>query len=245
MAKNLTILLNGAQGRMGQAIGALAPEMGVTIGGRADVGTDPAAHLAGCDVIVDFSSPRATKPILALAVSRQMPIVIGTTGHDAAERAALLALAARVPCVWAGNFSVGVNLLFALVRRAAHTLGADYDTEVVEMHHRFKKDAPSGTAARLLEIILEERKLGAEALRHGREGITGERPPAEVGVHALRGGDVIGDHTVIFAGLGERLELAHRAGDRAIFARGALRAAQWVVGRKPGVYDMQDVLGLK
>ncbi len=245
MAKNLTILLNGAQGRMGQAIAAPAPEMGITIGARVDVGADPAAHLAECDVIVDFSSPRATKPILALAVSRQKPIVIGTTGHDAAEKAALLALAARVPCVWAGNFSVGVNLLFALVRRAAHTLGPDYDTEVVEMHHRHKKDAPSGTAARLLEIILEERKLGPEALRHGREGLTGARTSTEVGGHALRGGDVVGDHTVIFAALGERLELAHKAGDRAIFARGALRAAQWVVGQKPGVYDMQDVLGLK
>ena len=113
------------------------------------------------------------------------------------------------------------------------------------MHHRFKKDAPSGTAARLLEIILEERKLTSEALRHGREGITGERSPSEVGIHALRGGDVVGDHTVMFAALGERLELTHRASDRGIFARGALRAAQWVVGQKPGVYDMQDVLGLK
>jgi 4-hydroxy-tetrahydrodipicolinate reductase len=124
-------------------------------------------------------------------------------------------------------------------------LGADYDAELVEMHHRFKKDAPSGTAARLLEIILEERALTAAALRHGRSGITGERAPTEVGVHALRGGDVVGDHTVIFAALGERLELTHKAGDRAIFARGALRAAAWVVTRPPGVYDMQDVLGLK
>ena len=113
------------------------------------------------------------------------------------------------------------------------------------MHHRFKKDAPSGTAARLLEIILEERKLTAGAVRHGRSGITGARPSGEIGVHALRGGDVVGDHTVIFAGLGERLELTHKAADRAIFARGALRAAQWVVTQPPGVYDMQDVLGLK
>jgi 4-hydroxy-tetrahydrodipicolinate reductase len=125
-------------------------------------------------------------------------------------------------------------------------LGADYDTEVVEMHHRFKKDAPSGTAARLLEIILEERKLeAAHALKHGRSGITGERKPTEIGVHALRGGDVVGDHTVIYAALGERVELTHKASDRQIFARGALRAAQWIVGQKPGIYDMQDVLGLK
>ena len=122
---------------------------------------------------------------------------------------------------------------------------ADYDAEVVEMHHRFKKDAPSGTAARLLEIILEERKLTAAALRHGREGIVGERTATEVGIHALRGGDVVGDHTVMFAALGERIELTHKASDRGIFARGALRAAQWVVQQKPGVYDMQDVLGLK
>jgi 4-hydroxy-tetrahydrodipicolinate reductase len=121
----------------------------------------------------------------------------------------------------------------------------DYDTEVVEMHHRFKKDAHSGTAARLLEIILEERKLDSTALRHGRSGITGERRPDEVGVHALRGGDVIGDHTVIYAALGERIELTHKASDRAIFARGAIRAAHWIVSQKPGVYDMQDVLGLK
>jgi 4-hydroxy-tetrahydrodipicolinate reductase len=241
----LTILVNGSKGRMGHALAAAAAELGVTVGATTDVGEDLAAHVGACDVIVDFSSPRATRALLELAVARKKPVVIGTTGHEAAEKAVLLELARRVPCVWAGNFSVGVNLLFALVRRAAHTLGSDFDAEVVEMHHRFKKDAPSGTAARLLEIILEERKLGAEALRHGREGITGERSPSEVGVHALRGGDVVGDHTVIFAALGERLELSHKASDRAIFARGALRAAQWVAGQKPGVYDMQDVLGLK
>jgi 4-hydroxy-tetrahydrodipicolinate reductase len=139
---------------------------------------------------------------------------------------------------------VGVNLLFALTRRATRTLGEDYDTEVVEMHHRLKKDAPSGTAMRLLEIILEERKLESSALRYGRQGITGERKRSEVGVHSLRGGDVVGDHTVIFAGPGERIELTHKASDRAVFARGALRAAQWVIAQKPGVYDMQDVLGL-
>jgi 4-hydroxy-tetrahydrodipicolinate reductase len=138
-----------------------------------------------------------------------------------------------------------VNLLFWLTQRATRALTTDYDVEVVEMHHRFKKDAPSGTAARLLEIILEERKLTEDALRHGRAGITGERTATEVGIHALRGGDVVGDHTVLFAALGERLELTHKAGDRAIFARGALRAAQWVSRQPAGLYDMQDVLGLK
>jgi len=196
-------------------------------------------------VIVDFSLPEGTRSILELAVARQKPIVIGTTGHSAGEKKTLLALATRVPCVWAGNFSVGVNLLFALTRRAAGVLGEDYAAEITEMHHRLKKDAPSGTAARLLEIILEERSLGAGAARYGRNGLVGERPAGEVGIHSLRGGDVVGDHTVIFAGPGERLELSHRATDRAIFARGALRAAQWVATRPAGVYDMQDVLGLK
>ncbi len=239
------ILLNGAKGRMGQAISAAARELGHTISAGIDVGDNAAAHLAGCDVVIDFSGHAATKPLLELAVAAKKPIVIGTTGHAAEEKKHLLALAAKVPCVWAGNFSVGVNLLFALTRRASAVLGSDYDAEVIEMHHRFKKDAPSGTAARLLEIILEERKLTADALRHGREGITGERTATEVGIHALRGGDVVGDHTVMFAALGERVELTHKASDRGIFARGAVRAAQWVVSQPAGVYDMQDVLGLK
>jgi 4-hydroxy-tetrahydrodipicolinate reductase len=241
----LKILLNGAKGRMGQTIAGLAADMDATIVAAIDAGDDPARHVAGCDVVIDFSAHHATGKLLELVVTQRKPIVIGTTGHAAAEKQKLLALAAKVPCVWAGNFSVGVNLLFALTRRATAVLGADYDTEVVEMHHRFKKDAPSGTAARLLEIILEERKLSAEALRHGRSGITGERTPSEVGMHALRGGDVIGDHTVLFAALGERVELTHKASDRGIFARGAIRAAHWVTTQSAGVYDMQDVLGLK
>ena len=244
-ATPLSVLLTGAKGRMGQAVTQAARELGVRIGAAIDLGGDPAAAIGSCDVIVDFSSPQATRALLELAAAHNKPIVIGTTGHPAAEREALRRLAARVPCVWAGNFSVGVNLLFALCRQAARILGEDYDAEVVEMHHRFKKDAPSGIAARLLEIILEERKLGPQALRHGRSGMTGERKKGEVGVHALRGGDVVGDHTVMFAGLGERIELTHKASDRAIFARGAVRAAQWVVGKPAGLYDMQDVLGLK
>jgi 4-hydroxy-tetrahydrodipicolinate reductase len=241
----VTILINGAKGRMGHAVAAAAKDMNLPVGAAIDAGDDLAAALRPCDVIVDFSSHTATRAVLETAVAQRKPVVLGTTGHAAAEKQELLALAACIPCVWAGNFSVGVNLLFALTRRAASVLGSDYDAEVVEMHHRFKKDAPSGTAARLLEIILEERKLTADALRHGRHGITGERQPTEVGIHALRGGDVVGDHTVMFAALGERLELTHKASDRAIFARGAVRAAQWIVGKNPGVYDMQDVLGLK
>jgi 4-hydroxy-tetrahydrodipicolinate reductase len=241
----LSILLNGARGRMGEAVALASKDLGLSIGAAVDAGDAIANALSACDAIIDFSSHHATHALLELAIAQRKPIVIGTTGHGAEEKARLLALAAKVPCVWAGNFSVGVNLLFALTRRAAGILGADYDAEVIEMHHRFKKDAPSGTAARLLEIILEERKLSASALRHGREGITGERTSTEVGIHALRGGDVVGDHTVMFAALGERLELTHKASDRGIFARGALRAAQWVVNQKSGVYDMQDVLGLK
>src|SRR5436190_18828398 len=187
----LEILINGSKGRMGHALADAAKEMGLVVGAAVDVGDDVKAALAKCDVAVDFSSHHATRLLLELAVAKKKPIVIGTTGHAAAEKHQLLALAAKVPCVWAGNFSVGVNLLFALTRRAAAILGSDYDTEVIEMHHRFKKDAPSGTAARLLEIILEERKLKADALRHGREGITGERQPTEGGVHALRGGDAV------------------------------------------------------
>jgi 4-hydroxy-tetrahydrodipicolinate reductase len=242
---SLTILINGAKGRMGHAVANAAKDLGIVVGATVDIGDDLARAAKQCDVVVDFSSHAATRAMLESAVALKKPVVLGTTGHAAAEKRELLALAAKVPCVWAGNFSVGVNLLFALTRRASAILGSDYDAEVIEMHHRFKKDAPSGTAARLLEIILEERKLSAEALRHGRQGITGERKPTEVGIHALRGGDVVGDHTVMFAALGERLELTHKASDRGIFARGALRAAQWVVNQPAGVYDMQDVLGLK
>lgn len=241
----LRILINGSKGRMGHALSAATTELGLTVGAAVDAGDDLAAAMNLTDVVVDFSSHSATQSVLEQAIAQRKPVVIGTTGHSAEAKQKLLVLAAQVPCVWAGNFSVGVNLLFALTRRAASVLGSDYDAEVIEMHHRFKQDAPSGTAARLLEIILEERKLTAAALRHGRSGIPGARTSTEVGVHALRGGDVIGDHTVMFAALGERVELTHKASDRGIFARGALRAAQWVVTQKPGVYDMQDVLGLK
>jgi 4-hydroxy-tetrahydrodipicolinate reductase len=240
----LTILLNGAKGKMGLAVAAAAPKMGVTVGARTDQGDDVAAVIQSVDVVVDFSNSKATKTLLEVAASAGKPIVLGTTGHSPEEKATLRKVAARVPCVWAGNFSIGVNLLFALTRKAARVLGDEFDAEVLEMHHRMKIDAPSGTAARLTEIILEERKLDRGALRHGREGITGERKRAEVGVHSLRGGDVVGDHTVFFASMGERIELTHRASDRAVFAQGALRAAQWVVSQPPGVYDMQDVLGL-
>jgi 4-hydroxy-tetrahydrodipicolinate reductase len=242
---SLRIALIGARGRMGQAITSAARETGAIISAAIDSGDDVSAGIAASDVVIDFSSHRISAEVVRLAVAHNKALVVGTTGHSADEKKHLLLEAAKIPCVWSGNYSVGVNLLFALTRRASSILGSDYDAEVIEMHHRFKKDAPSGTAARLLEIILEERKLTSEALRHGREGITGERTSTEVGIHALRGGDVVGDHTVMFAALGERIELTHKASDRGIFARGSIRAAQWVVGRPAGVYDMQDVLGLK
>ncbi|CAM2849773.1 4-hydroxy-tetrahydrodipicolinate reductase [Rariglobus hedericola] len=242
---SLRIALIGARGRMGQAITAAAKEAGATVVAALDQGDDLAAGISQADAVIDFSFHAATANVISLCAQHNKALVIGTTGHSADEKKHLLVEAAKIPCVWSGNYSVGVNLLFALTRRASAVLGSDYDAEVIEMHHRFKKDAPSGTAARLLEIILDERKLTADALRHGREGITGERTSTEVGIHALRGGDVVGDHTVMFAALGERIELTHKASDRGIFARGAIRAAQWVVGRPAGVYDMQDVLGLK
>lgn len=240
----LRILLNGAKGRMGQAIAAAAQSAGASVVGI-DQGDDATKHIAGCDVVIDFSFHAATPTLAALAAQHGKPLIIGTTGHTDAEKAAIRASVAKIPVVWAGNYSIGVNLLNALVRRAASVLGTGWDIELTEMHHRLKKDAPSGTAERLLEILREERKVGADQLRHGRSGLVGERTPTEIGVHALRGGDVVGDHTVLFASDGERLELTHKASSRTIFAQGALRAAAWVVGRPAKVYGMDDVLGLK
>lgn len=241
----MKIIINGAAGRMGQALLAVAAETGESVAAQVDVGQDLGAVADQGDVIIDFSFHTATRQVIETAVAAGKPLVIGTTGHAAGERAALHALAARTTTVWAGNYSVGVNLLFHLVERAARTLPPGFDAEIIEMHHRFKKDAPSGTATRLAEIVLGARELGADALVHGREGITGERTPTQVGMHALRGGDVVGDHTVMFAALGERLELTHKASDRAIFARGAVHAARWALQQPVGLYDMQDVLGLR
>jgi 4-hydroxy-tetrahydrodipicolinate reductase len=241
------ILINGAKGRMGRALldcAARIPELHVAA--ATDQGDDLAAVIDGCDALVDFTFHDVTPGVAELCAERGKALVIGTTGHSAADRARIEALRARMPMVWASNYSTGVNTLFWLTRRAAEILGAGFDLEVVEMHHRHKKDAPSGTATTLLEILGDVRRVQlAEALRHGRRGITGERTAAEIGIHAVRGGDVVGDHTVIFAADGERVELSHRASSRETFANGALRAAQWVVGRPPGIYDMQDVLGLR
>jgi 4-hydroxy-tetrahydrodipicolinate reductase len=242
----LRILLNGSKGRMGQAILAAAPGAGAVVARQLDAG-DPLAPamLAGIEVVIDFSSHEATAPLAKLAAAKKIPLVIGTTGHTPEERKAITAFAKKIPIVWAGNYSVGVNLLNFLTRRAAETLGPAYNVEIIEMHHRDKKDAPSGTAEKLLAVVREARHLAEDKVVHGRHGLVGARPPDQIGVHALRGGDVVGDHTVMFAGNGERLELTHKASSRAIFASGALQAAQWVQGRQRGLYGMDDVLGLK
>lgn len=230
---------------MGRAVIEAAGRSGVTVAAEVDAGDRLEAVIDSCDVIIDFSAASATLPTARMAAAHAKALVIGTTGHRPEEKAEITGFASRVPTVWAGNFSVGVNLLFYLTQKAAAVLTPDYNPEVIEMHHRMKKDSPSGTADRLLEILLEARQLSREQVAHGRHGLVGERPEAEIGMHALRGGDVVGDHTVMFAGPGERLELTHKASSRTVFAEGALRAAAWVAQQAPGIYDMQDVLGLK
>ncbi len=241
------IIIAGSKGRMGKALLSCAanfPELEVV--GQVDVGDDLASLIGKCDAVIDFSFHSATLGVAKLCAQHKKAIVIGTTGHTAGEKSEITNLKSQIPIVWSSNYSTGVNTLFWLTRKAAEILGPGFDLEVVEMHHRLKKDAPSGTATTLLEILGDVRKLQLDqALRHGRKGITGERTATEIGIHALRGGDVVGEHTVIFAANGERVELTHKASSRDTFAHGALRAAQWVVKQKPGLYDMQDVLGLK
>jgi 4-hydroxy-tetrahydrodipicolinate reductase len=241
------VIITGAKGRMGHALIACAtrmPDLQVT--GQVDQGDDINAAIDSGDVIIDFSFHNATAAIAELCAQKSKALVIGTTGHSDSDKKRIMGVVARIPVVWASNFSTGVNTLFWLTRKAAEILGPGFDLEVVEMHHRMKKDAPSGTAATLAEILADVRQQQlSKVLRHGRAGITGERTSTEIGMHSLRGGDVVGDHTVIFATNGERVELTHKASSRDTFANGALRAAQWVVKQKPGLYDMQDVLGLR
>ena len=241
----IKVMINGSRGRMGRAIADTAEQTKVHITAQIDAGDDATQFIGFVDVVVDFSHHLATLPLARLAAESGKPLVIGTTGHSEADRAEIAELSKKIPMVWAGNFSIGVNLLFFLTRKAGEILNEGYDPEVFEMHHRHKKDAPSGTAERLIEVIRETRNLPKESVTHGREGIVGARPADEIGVHAMRGGDIIGEHTVFFAGEGERIELTHRASDRRIFAQGALRSAQWVVGQENGIYNMEDVLGLR
>jgi 4-hydroxy-tetrahydrodipicolinate reductase len=240
------IIINGYAGRMGQALITCAAQLpGLEIAGKVDEGDDLAAVIESGDVVIDFSFHTTTAGVADLCVQHKKALVIGTTGHSEQDKSKISSGSTRIPMVWASNFSTGVNTLFWLTRKAAEILGPGFDLEIVEMHHRMKKDAPSGTATTLAEILADTRKEQLKkVIRHGREGIVGERTAEEIGMHSLRGGDVVGDHTVIFATQGERLELTHKASSRDTFANGALRAAQWVVNQKPGLYDMQDVLGL-
>lgn len=241
------VIIAGSKGRMGQALLACAARLtDLKVVNQIDLGEDLRPLIAGADVVIDFSFHEATASFAEQCAQHKKALVIGTTGHTAAEKAKISGFAATVPMVWSSNYSTGVNALFWLTRKAAEILGPGFDLEIVEMHHRMKKDAPSGTATTLAEILAQVRKQQlAQVVRHGRHGLTGERTAEEIGIHALRGGDVVGDHTVIFAANGERVELTHKATSRETLANGALRAAKWVVKQPPGLYDMQDVLGLR
>lgn len=227
MTSPLRVVLVGANGKMGRSIAACAAnDPGVTISARVNYGDPLAVAIENSDVVIDFSAAEATTAACEACAKYRKALVLGTTGQNAVQKEAVTAVARVVPVVFAANFSTGVNLLFALTRRAVESLGKNFDLDVVEMHHRTKKDAPSGTAKRLLEILREVRS------------------DREIAAQSIRAGDIVGEHTVIFSGPGERLELTHRAGSRETFAMGALRAAQWVIAQSPGLYDMQDVLGL-
>ncbi|MCL2346298.1 MAG: 4-hydroxy-tetrahydrodipicolinate reductase [Desulfobulbus sp.] len=263
----------GAGGRMGRmlieatlkddrmALGALfdqpgSPCIGKTagdlVGGLAStpsavvVGDDVAAGLAHIDCLIDFTRPQGTLAHLELCRKAGVAIVIGTTGFEAEGKAAIAAAARDIPVVCAPNMAVGVNLVFKLLDTAARILDQGYDIEIVEAHHRLKVDAPSGTALRMGEVVAGA--LGrdlADCAVYGREGVTGERDPSTIGFATVRGGDIVGDHTVMFCGLGERVEITHKAGSRMPYALGSLRAARFLAGRQHGLFDMQDVLGLR
>ena len=241
------LIITGSKGRMGQTLIACAAQQPkLQVVGQIDEGDDLRTVLEKGDVVIDFSSHSATLALATLCAKHQKAMVIGTTGHSEQDRSQITKLSSQIPIVWSSNFSTGVNTLFWLTAKAAEILGPGFDLEIVEAHHRQKRDAPSGTARSLAEILAQVREKQPEkVLRFGRSGIVGERTSDEIGIHSVRGGDVVGDHTVIFAGVGERIELTHRASSRETFATGALRAAQWVVKQKPGLYDMQDVLGLE
>jgi 4-hydroxy-tetrahydrodipicolinate reductase len=262
-----TILgINGAAGRMGQRLVHLTcedneltlgaaleaanhPRLGQDIGevaglGKLDVPVRAdLPHDSRLEVLIDFSMPEGTMAVLPLCVARRIPLVVATTGHTAEQRREIEAAAHQTAVLMAPNMSLSVNVLFQLVRQAASLLkDKGFDVEIVERHHRFKKDAPSGTALHFARLVQEV--MGQTNLRHGREGLVGERPPHEIGVHALRTGDNVGEHTIIFSTLGETLELVHKGHTRDSYARGALAAAKFLAGKPPGRYTMNDVLGL-
>lgn len=266
---SLQIAVFGVSGRMGRALltaideapgsvlaGATASATSRWLGKDASeaaggavrnvrIEADPAVALRDAQVAIDFTLPEATSMNVAACLAAKCPLVIGTTGHTEQVRAQIAAAAEQIPIVMAPNMSLGVNLLLKLVELTAAKLDADYDIEVFEAHHRHKKDAPSGTALALGAAAARGREVElSEVAEHSRHGNTGARERGSIGFSVFRGGDVVGDHTVTFAGIGERIELTHRASDRLAFARGAVRAARWLSNQAPGLYSMQDVLGL-
>ena len=244
----LNLLITGKSGRMGLALlQAADANPDTTVTATHDVGEDLDAAFQNAACAIDFTVHSFTSQVVEAALKHGKNLVIGTTGHTDEERAIIREAAKTLPIVFASNYSVGVNTLFWLTRRAARILTQDrFDIEVVEMHHRHKIDSPSGTARTLLEILNEETGTSyQDDVTHGRVGNIGPRKPNEIGMHTLRGGDVVGDHTVLFAADGERVELTHKASSRLTFAAGAVRAAVWLQDKPAGLYDMQDVLGLK
>jgi len=226
--RRVRVLLVGAAGRMGKTIVDLASnDPNIDIVAKCDLGDPIEPAMKNCDVVIDFSQADATNEICRTALHHRKSLVVGTTGHSQEQRLMIENTAQSLPIVFASNFSVGVNVLFWLTRKAAELLGSDFNPEIIETHHKMKKDAPSGTARTLAEIVKRTRNLDSQ-----------------IPIQSIREGEVVGNHTITFTGPGERLELTHRASSREIFARGALRAAQWVTGKAPGLYSMQDVLGL-
>jgi 4-hydroxy-tetrahydrodipicolinate reductase len=213
--------------------------------GPVRITADVDAALAACEVLIDFTRPEGTLRHLEACLRHRRAMVIGTTGFAAAQLQAIRDAGRKIPIAFSPNFAVGVNVLFKLVDTAARALAEGYDIEIIEAHHRHKVDAPSGTALKLGEIAAKATNRSAKDYSFGREGDTGERPLGQIGFHAVRGGDIVGEHTVLFAGAGERLELVVRSQSRMTYAAGAVRAAKWLSGRPAGVYDMADVLGLK
>jgi 4-hydroxy-tetrahydrodipicolinate reductase len=243
----MNLLITGKSGRMGQALLEAATQAQATVAATHDLGQDLDAAFQKADTAIDFTVHSFTPQVIAAALKHNTRLVIGTTGHTDEERQLIHDAAKSLPIVFASNYSVGVNTLFWLTRQAAQILTQDrFDIEVVEMHHRHKIDSPSGTARTLLEILNQETDTDYHAdITHGRLGNIGPRKPREIGMHTLRGGDVVGDHTVLFAADGERVELTHKASSRMTFAAGAIRAALWLQSKPPGLYDMQNVLNLK
>jgi len=266
----INVIVAGAAGRMGCRLVALIRDSTVlTLSGAIEgkghraLGSD-AGEMAGCghagvpitddftalldrgEVVVDFSAPEATVHHLRAMAKHRRAMVIGTTGFSALQLEELQSLASQTPCVLSPNMSVGVNLICKVISEMAKTLGDEYDIEVIEAHHRQKKDAPSGTALKMAEVLAKA--VGRDLSQVGvyaRKGLVGERKKGEIGIQTIRAGDIVGDHTILFGGMGERIEVTHRASSRDTFAGGALRAAQWVVRQPPGLYDMMDVLGLR